>query len=103
GYIRHLLVWGPQIGVTIDDPKPSPLPGFVQVGVHGSAGQAHQDLVFYVSKDGQRIVQGNVYDIALNPFKTELDKLKTELQPSLGTPGAPVVIVEFSDFQCAYC
>ncbi len=27
-YVRHLNVWGPQIKVEIDNPKPSPLPGF---------------------------------------------------------------------------
>src|SRR5262249_52162955 len=56
-----------------------------------------------VSKDGQKILQGSVYDINNNPFKSDLDKLKTEFEPSIGTPGAPVVLVEFSDFQCPYC
>ena len=37
------------------------------------------------------------------PSRHDLDKLKTEFEPSLGTPGAPVVLVEFSDFQCPYC
>ena len=49
-----------------------------------AAGQARQDLIFYVSKDGQKIVQGNVYDVKTNPFKEDLDKLKTELQPAMG-------------------
>jgi hypothetical protein len=51
-YIRHLMVYGNQIAIAIDDPKPSPLPGFVQFTVHASAGQAKQDLIFSVSKDG---------------------------------------------------
>jgi protein-disulfide isomerase len=38
-----------------------------------------------------------------NPFKPDLDKLKTDLQPSFGTPGASVVLVLFSDFQCPFC
>jgi protein-disulfide isomerase len=44
-----------------------------------------------------------VYDINQNPFKEDLDKIRTDLQPSFGTPGAPVVIAEFSDFECPYC
>jgi protein-disulfide isomerase len=60
-------------------------------------------VTFHVSKDGQKIVQGNVYDVAQNPFKKELDLLRTEGQPSFGTPGAPVVLVEFSDYQCPFC
>ncbi|MGH9662056.1 MAG: thioredoxin domain-containing protein, partial [Bryobacteraceae bacterium] len=102
-YIRHLFVWGPQIKVEIDDPKPSPLPGFLEVGVHASAGAARQDESFYVSKDGQKIFRASIYDVTQNPFKSDLDKLKTEFQPSFGTPGAPVVLVVFSDYQCPYC
>ncbi len=102
-YVRHLFVWGPQIQVTVDEPKPSQLPGFLEVGVHATAGNARQEEKFYVSQDGQKIVRGQVFDVNSNPFKPELDKLKTEFQPSFGTPGAPVVLVVFSDFQCPYC
>ncbi len=103
-YLRHLFVWGPQIAVQISDPKPAAnLPGFDQITVRASAGQASQEEVFYVSKDGQRILKAAVFDVQQNPFKPELDKLKTEFQPSFGTPGAPVVIVVFTDFECPFC
>jgi len=102
-YVRHLNVWGPQIKVEIGDPKPSPMAGFLEVNVHASAGGASADFPYYVSKDGQKVVQGKVYDISQNPFKPELDKLKTDLEPSFGTPGASVVLVEFSDFECPMC
>jgi len=102
-YVRHLNVWGPQIKVEIGDPKPAPMAGFSEVMVHASAGTASENFTFYVSKDGQNIVRGDVYDVSQNPYKDELDKLKTDLQPSFGTPGAPVVLVEFSDFECPMC
>ena len=102
-YVRHLNVWSTQIKVDIADPKPSDMPGFSLVTVHASAGGASADFQYYVSKDGQKVVQGNLYDISQNPFKADLDKLKTDLQPSFGTPGAPVVLVEFSDFECPMC
>ncbi len=44
-----------------------------------------------------------VYDVGQNPFKDDLDKLKTDLSPSFGTAGAPVVLVVFSDFECPNC
>jgi protein-disulfide isomerase len=103
-YVRHLYVMDSRIKVEIADPKPSAeLPGFLDVSVHASAGNATQDFKFLVSKDGSKIFQGTIYDVQNNPFKPELDKLKTEFSPSFGTPGAPVVIVEFSDFECPYC
>ncbi len=102
-YVRHLFVWGPTIKVEIADPKPAPLAGMLEVDVHASAGPATQDEVFYVSKDGQNIVRGVVYNVKENPFKADLDKLKTDFQPNYGTPGAPVVLVLFSDFECPYC
>ena len=102
-YIRHLFVLKPEIKVQVADPKPSQVEGFVEVLVHASLGEASQDFTFLVTKDGKKILQAAVYDINSNPFKPDLDKLKTEFQPSLGTPGAPVVLVAFSDFECPIC
>jgi protein-disulfide isomerase len=102
-YIRHLFVWPPPIEVTVGDPLPAPMPGFYQVQIRGSQGEASQEETFYVSKDGQKMIRGTVFDVAQNPFKADLDKIKTDYQPSIGTPGAPVVLVEFSDFECPFC
>jgi protein-disulfide isomerase len=103
-YMRHLFVWNKKIEVSISDPMPSKqLPGFEEVVVHAAMGQASQDEIFFVSKDGQKILRAMVFDVNQNPFKPDLVKLKTEFQPSMGTPNAPVVIVVFTDFQCPYC
>jgi protein-disulfide isomerase len=103
-YVRHLFVWGPQIQVNVADPKPAAdLPGYKEVMVTATAGQASQEEIFFVSNDGKRIIRGTVYDVAKNPFDADKEKLKTDMQPSFGAPGAPVVAVVFSDFQCGYC
>jgi protein-disulfide isomerase len=102
-WIRHLFVWPAPIEVTIGDPKPGPMSDLYEVTVRGVSGASMQDETFYVSKDGHKIVRGTIYDASQNPFKPELDKIKTEMRPSFGTPGAPVVIAEFSDFECPFC
>jgi protein-disulfide isomerase len=102
-WARHLLVMDSRVTVTISDPRPAPMPGFVEETVHASLGDRAQDFLFYISSDGGKILQGTVWDVALNPFKQDLDKLNTSFQPSMGTPGATVVLVEFSDFECPYC
>src|SRR4051812_27038523 len=71
-YVRHLFVWGPQIQVKVGDPKPSEIPGFQQITVTASAGNASQDELFYVSKDGQKILRGMVFDMNQSPFEADL-------------------------------
>jgi protein-disulfide isomerase len=102
-YVRHLFVLQPQLTVTVGDPKPSALPGFRDVRVRIAQGAQSQEVTLYVSNNGKKIVQGAFYDVDSNPFKTDLDKLKTQFQPALGTSGAPVAIVVFSDLQCPHC
>jgi protein-disulfide isomerase len=102
-YVRHLWIIPSTLGVTIGDPGPSDIPGFQEFKVKITQGQASQEETLYITKDGSKIVQGMAYDVNSNPFKKDLDKLKLQAQPSLGTPGAPVVVVLFSDFQCPHC
>jgi protein-disulfide isomerase len=102
-FVRHLLAVIPEVGVKIDDPKPSVVPNLLQMDVHFSYNGRSQDETFFVTKDGKDVIRGFVYDVAQNPFKPELDKLKTDLSPSMGAAGAPVSLVVFSDFQCPNC
>lgn len=102
-YLRHLWVLDSSMNLTISDPQPSELAGFQDVKVRIARGAQAQEVSLMVSKDGTKVVQGNVWDINLNPFKKDIDRLKTQFEPSIGTPGATVVMVAFSDFQCPYC
>lgn len=102
-FVRHLLIWGPQIKVQVSDPEPADLDGFRLVTVKGTAGAASQEHTFYISADGQKIVRAQVFDVKDNPFRKDFERITTMHQPSLGTPGAPVRMVLFTDFQCPFC
>ena len=102
-YFRHLLMWPASVNITFGDPESAPLPGFVKVEIKGTLGGRSETAPFYVSTDGQTVIRGEMYDVRKNPFQSEVDLLKTDNQPFLGEPGAPVKVVVFGDFQCPYC
>jgi len=102
-YFRHLLMWPPAVEVTLGHPEPSPMPGYYRMTVRGSIGGNSREELFYVAADSQTVIRGEVFEVKKNPFQADLDLLKVDNQPFLGTPGAPVTIVEFGDFQCPYC
>ncbi len=108
-YLRHLEPFVGEVQMKIDDPSPSKyLPGFFEVSVHLTAENGAKDELYYVSQDGQTIIQGDasnitVFNINKSPFQANLDKLHTEGQPSFGPANAPVTIVEFGDLECPSC
>ena len=103
-YLRHVELYRGTVTYKIDDPRPSKdLPGFSEVEVHLSFDGGTKDERYYVSKDGQILVSGDVYRINGNPFQTNLDRLSLVDLPSLGPANAPVTIVEFGDLECPDC
>jgi protein-disulfide isomerase len=66
-------------------------------------------VVMYLSPD-ERFLSSTLYDLSLDQEQeaTKIsadvqDRLLREVSPTLGTPGQPITIVEFGDFQCPYC
>jgi protein-disulfide isomerase len=102
-YVRHLLAVIPEVQVKIDDPKPSGTSDLQQVDVHFTYQGRSQDETFYITKDGQHIIRGVVYNLGQNPFQEDLEKLKTSGAPSFGPPIAPITLIEFGDFECPNC
>ena len=102
-YLRHLYAWAPEIQIEIGDFQPSSVDSLLRTNVLLSYKLRSQEKVFFITKDGRQVLDGSAYEIAKNPFQSNLQKITTSGHPSFGTPGAPVVIVAYSDFQCPYC
>ena len=88
-YLRHVNLYRGTVNYKIDDPKPSKyLPGFSEVVVHLTFDSGSKDDLYYISADGQTILEGDVYKINQNPFQSNLDRLITADQPNFGPKDA---------------
>ena len=104
-YVKSMEGWqdNPQLKIRVGDLKPSGyLEGFDEFNVVLVYQGEEVIQRNYFWRDG-KIVQGMVSDIDKHPFQTTIDKLKPEMSPSFGTPGAKAVITVFSDYECPYC
>lgn len=104
-YVKSMEGWqdNPQLSIKVSDPVASKyLPGFDEFNVVLTYQGEEVIQRNYFWRDG-KIVQGLVSDIEKHPFQSNIDKLKPEMSPSFGEPGAKAIITVFSDFECPYC
>lgn len=111
-YIRYLNLWPKEVSVEFGKAAPSQaLPGFFDLPVKISAGQATITQMYLLAPDGKHLVRAQAGDrlgktvFALDgyPFAYEQSKLKLEGRPSVGSANAAVTVAVFSDFQCGFC
>lgn len=101
-YVRYAEAIQPNVKVEVEDPVPSPLPGYYRLNVHFVLGTTKEDRKYFISQDGQDIINGTFWSLSESPFAETL-KYLTGDGPSFGVPDARVTIIVFSDFECPYC
>jgi len=93
--------------------KESPIPDFYSVKLLLVYPDKEMPVVIYVDKAGEKVIIGNLFIKGENvtmkeagpprPKKIDMAILDVDKSPSIGSIGAKVTIVEFSNFQCPYC
>jgi len=93
--------------------KESQIPGFLAVKLLVLTSDREIPIVVYVDPMGEKVIAGNLFIKGENvtrkeagepkPRKVDMGLLEIEKSPARGPAEAKVTIVEFSNFECAYC
>ncbi len=101
--MRNLYAFGPDVEVTVSEPKDAGMAGLLETNVSVKVGGNNEDAKFYVSKDGKYLVRGEVSDLSKDPLAANRALMDLTNAPSTGDPKSAVTLVEFSDFECPVC
>ncbi len=102
-YLRRRFSVASTATLTVGPLRPSIYPQFdiTTVTIEDAGHQQASD--FYVSKEGNYLIEGNIFGLNEDP-RTEVERLiHTEGEPSAGPADAPVTIVEYADLECPHC
>jgi protein-disulfide isomerase len=102
-YVRNLYAFGPDVEVTVSEPKDAAMAGLLETTVSVKVSGNNEDAKFYVSKDGKYLVRGEVSDLTKDPLAANRALMDLTNAPSMGDPKSAVTLVEFSDFECPVC
>jgi protein-disulfide isomerase len=102
-YIRKAFNVPKDVTITIqENPESKDIPGTYPILVMFKGGRVDQKQEAWITKENKLIV-GRTFDMNLDPYKKNQDKINLANVPVTGALDAKVTIVEYSDFQCPYC
>jgi protein-disulfide isomerase len=102
-YFTKTVNLPPDVTMKLNDVSPAPIGGLLTANLEVSNGTNSQKIAVVVSRDGRFLIQGQLTDLTIDPYKAAMEKITLKDEPSRGNPSATVTIVEYSDFQCPFC
>jgi len=101
--LRRVLNVPPSVELKFKSSRHGAEAGQVVAVFDAVEGEARDSLELAVSADGaQLFYEGRTYKLA-DPFRAIRESIRLESAPARGPLDAPVTVVEFSDYTCAYC
>jgi hypothetical protein len=103
--VRSFYTIPVEVKVTVGAISPSTeIPGYDAVSVTIGGGDSKQkDYKFLLSKDRATLLRLTKFDLTKDPFVELMSKIDVNGRPTRGSKSAKVVVVNFDDFECAYC
>lgn len=102
-YLRYMFAFGPEVKIAVGDFKQTGVADLLESKIEVTIGESKEDAKMWVSKDGKFLLRGEMVDMTRDGFADNRAKLDLKASPAMGSPDAPITIVEFADFECPVC
>jgi len=103
-FFKRMFGYNSGIDVKVVNIGASPIAELSEVSIVFSTPEGQQSAKWYVSKDLQHVIVGEVLPFGADPFAPERAKLAGSVfGPTKGPADAKMLIVEFADLECPAC
>lgn len=102
--LRFNMMASPETKIEVLDARPSEIAGLVELKLRVSKEDRTAIRRVPVTTDLRYLIIGKVTRLGEIPrLRVETENLHLKDAPVRGNPSAPITIVEYADFQCAFC